>query len=202
MSGTDPEKNPGGRTFSARIVTIVCGVLLGIHLWLRFSNRNTKDGLDAIALGLVVVGLSPWIALIVKTLKFGGIELSFQDVQTQVKRQGAEIEQLKFLISHFLPVWEIEHMRNLLGNKPFYMDLDRLPAGFEGELRHLRYLRFIDNVVPGRGTTETLQGLPRKRDLREDFKVTDAGQRYLKYLEEVQPAEEASEMKSKDRPLT
>ena len=63
MSGTDPEKNPGGRTFSARIVTIVCGVLLGIHLWLRFSNRNTKDGLDAIGLGLVVVGLSPGLHL-------------------------------------------------------------------------------------------------------------------------------------------
>ena len=59
-------------------------------------------------------------------------------------------------------------MRNLLGNKPFYMDLDRLSAGFEGELRHLRYRRFIDNVVPGRGTTETFQGLSRKRDLRED----------------------------------
>ncbi|MBV9198487.1 MAG: hypothetical protein JOY83_01905 [Alphaproteobacteria bacterium] len=183
MSETTGENTAAHRTLPTWIVTLVCALLLATHLWLRLSHGNSGEGLDAIALGLAVVGLSPWIATIIKTLKFGGFEVRFQEwVEEKVEAQGSDIEQLKFLITHFLPFWEIEHLKNLLGEEPFEMDLDHLPRRFEDEVRHLRHLGFLD-TIDGKSTSDWLRSQPRKRDLRRDLKVTEAGKRYLEYRE-------------------
>ena len=54
------------------LISGVCLVLLVIHLTAKVIYGGIKDGLDAVALGLTAVGLSPWIAHILESFKFGG----------------------------------------------------------------------------------------------------------------------------------
>jgi hypothetical protein len=69
----------------------ISALLLVIHMALRIGYGTMKDGLDAVALGLIVIGLSPFIATVIKSLKFGGVEVSFQEVKERVDRQETEI---------------------------------------------------------------------------------------------------------------
>src|SRR4051812_24754760 len=115
MSYTEDSENSS----STWIITAACAVLLCVHVALRFYNKKLADGLDVVALGLAIVALSPWIATIFKSLKFGGMEVQFQQVKSKVAAQGLEIEQLKFLIMNFLPKWELAHMTNLAAPEPF-----------------------------------------------------------------------------------
>jgi hypothetical protein len=183
MSTTTSPREPISQPrFSLLTISAVCAVLLAMHIGLRFYYGLMKEGLDAIALGLAVVGLSPWIASIIKTLKFGGIELSFQEVQARVEKQGADIRQLQFLISNFLPRWELEHLKNLASEKQFIVDLDAVSPAFEAELRHLRSVGFIDHTKFG-GLREFIRGEPRTKNAQDYFKITDAGREYLGYWE-------------------
>ena len=168
--------------FSLLTISAVCAVLLATHIILRFYYGPIKDGLDAVALGLAVVGLSPWIASIIKTLKLGGFEVSFQEVRARVDKQGADIRQLQFLISNFLPRWELEHLRNLANEKPFIVDLNTASPAFEAELRHLRSVGFIDHTQFG-GIGEFIRGEPRTKNAQDYFRITDTGREYLGYWE-------------------
>jgi hypothetical protein len=179
---TSPPEPISQPRFSLLTITAVSAVLLATHIILRFHSGSMKEGLDAIALGLAVVGLSPWIASIIKTLKFGGVELSFQEVQARVEKQGADIRQLQFLISNFLPRWELEHLKNLASEKQFIVDLDAVSPAFEAELRHLRSVGFIDHTKMG-GIGEFIRGEPRTKNVRDYFNITDIGREYLGYWE-------------------
>jgi hypothetical protein len=168
--------------FSLLTISAVCAVLLAMHITVRFWYGSMKDGLDAIALGLTIVGLSPWIASIIKTFKFGGFELSFQEVQARIEKQSADIRQLQFLISNFLPRWELEHLRNLTSEKPFIVDLSKASPAFEAELRHLRSVGFIEHTKFG-GITEFIRGEPRIKNAQDYFHITDTGREYLGHWE-------------------
>jgi hypothetical protein len=167
---------------SLLIISAVCAVLLGMHIVLRFYYGSMKEGLDAIALGLAIVGLSPWIASIIKTFKLGGVEVSFQEVRARVEQQGADIRQLQFLISNFVPRWELEHLRNLADEKAFIVNLDTASPPFEAELRHLRGVGFIRHKKYG-GIGEFMHGEPRTKNLHDYFELTDTGREFLRYWE-------------------
>lgn len=168
-------------------ISVVCGALLVIHLALRFYYGSMKDGLDAVALGLAVVGLSPWIARIITTLKFGGVEVSFvQALQAGLQKQGSEIEQLRFLITKYLPVWELQHLRNLVDESKFEVNLDKTSPQFEGELRHLRSLNFIEHRTDKHGhvtITNFFKQDLRKKDVGEYFKATSDGRKFMEHYE-------------------
>ena len=177
--GIEPQR-PG----ATLVISSVCAVLLVAHVAIRSFFGTIKDGIDPVAFGLALVGLSPWIASILKTLKVGGVELSFQQIEATVKEQGHEIEQLKFLIANFLPHWEFEHLKKLAGNEPFMVDLDHSSAAFEGELRHLRSMNFIRHTSPG-SVAEFLKGQPRTKNVADYFELTDSGKQYLAYREQA-----------------
>jgi hypothetical protein len=167
------------------IISGACAVLLIVHLAIRFWYGTVRDGFDTVALILVIVGLSPWIGHIIETLSFAGVQFKFRQLQDKVKEQGIEIDQLKLLIAHFLPYWEVEHMKNLLKKEPFWIDLDNAPASFESELRHLRWLKLIDPIGGCDGVTDFLMSEPRQKDLCNYFEVTKAGIKYLEYREKA-----------------
>jgi hypothetical protein len=83
------------------IISVVSGLLLVVHLLLRFQYGGLQGGLDAIALGLIVIGLSPWIARVIETLEIGGMNIKF--VQAQLDKQKREIDAISFMLTHFLP---------------------------------------------------------------------------------------------------
>jgi hypothetical protein len=168
------------------VISVVCGVLLVLHLGVRALSGMIKDGLDVIALGLIIVGLSPWLAAIIKSLKLGGFEVSFQEVERTLEEQRGEINQLKFLIAHFLPEWEYQHLVNLASRKPFTVNLDQVPKELENELRHLRALGFIHHK-DGSSISGFIEKGERVKNVSEYFGVTDSGRELLSYRQDETP---------------
>ena len=174
----------------------ISAILLAIHVALRVEYGTMKDGLDAIALGLVVIGLSPFIATVIKSLKFGGVEVSFQEVKERVDRQETEIAKQSRRIDEIYAL--------SMGPKVF-MHLEKLirPGGYREvyvgvalprELGYLENLGFIEF----KGGLEGLDALLRKYDRRNlpnlsDFiAVTPAGMMFYELRMTSLPATKAA----------
>ncbi len=162
------------------VVSFVCGILLVVHLSVKTLFGTIKDRLDIIALGLIVVGLSPWLATIIKSLKVGGVEVNFQEVEKKIDQQGDEIKRLKFLITHLIPEWEYQHLASLASSEPFIVNLDQTPREFESELRHLRAMGFIYHKNKF-SISEFAQKGERVKNVSEYFGLTDSGRELLDY---------------------
>jgi hypothetical protein len=169
------------------VISFVCGVLLVLHLSVRTLYGTIKDGLDVIALGLIVFGLSPWLATIIKSLKLGGVEVNFQEVEKKVEQQGVEIKQLRLLITHFLPEWEYQYLVKLASAEPFIVDLDRASREFGNELRHLRALKFIRHKNTS-SISDFIHKGERTKNVSEYFEVTDGARELLNYRGDTPPA--------------
>jgi hypothetical protein len=85
------------------IISGVCILLFIIHIGLQLRAGDLTK-LDPIAIGIAVIGLSPWIARILSSAKFAGIELRF--LEKKVNEQGNDLETIKFLVAHFLSASE------------------------------------------------------------------------------------------------
>lgn len=175
--------SPGGMPKPPAVVPAVAFFLLAIHLGLRWHYGTLKDGLDAISLGLAITGLSPWIAAVIQSLKFGGVEVYFREVQREVRRQGLELKHTRFLLSRFIPESEVQHLLRLGGTEPFLMPAD---GGLQGEFQHL----FYQGLVKPRSSSQKKGFLPKAppgQDIRDHYEVTDVGREYLALRVEVDP---------------
>jgi hypothetical protein len=159
----------------------VCGALLLLHLALRWHSSKLQEGLDPVALGLALVGLSPWVARVLDSTKLPGFEVKFREIREEVQEQRADIATLKFLIGHFLGRNELELLTKLASDEDYAVDVTVFPGEFQAELRHLRGLGFIDNHE-GKGIRAMYEHDPRttKRDVRAYFKVTESGREFLR----------------------
>jgi hypothetical protein len=178
------------QTNSSWIILAVSGALLCVHLGLRFQNKKMDDGLDAITLGLMALALAPWMATLLSSLKFGGMEIEFKKVEDKVAAQGLEIDQLQFLVKNFLPRWELEHMNNLAAPKPFKVDFSNASPEFEGELRRLRAHKFIEHCSDM--TIGEMFKSREVRDLHHHFRLTQLGREYLKHRETIEARAKAA----------
>jgi hypothetical protein len=163
------------------IVGMAAGVLLCVHLGLRIQHKTIENGLDSVALGLAVIALSPWIAKLLKSLKFGGLQVEFQQVKERVVAQGKEISQLKFLIKNFITHYELGHLIKLSSLKSYTIDFAAISPDCEGELRRLRALKFIEQK--SNTTIGELFRERKTRDLHNYFVLTKEGREYLSHLE-------------------
>jgi hypothetical protein len=157
------------------VIPTVCVVLLAIHISLRWHYGTLNDGLDAITLGLAVTGLSPWIAAVIQSLKIAGVEVSFREVEQEVRRQGLELRHTKFLLSRFIPESELRHLLRLSGSEPFLMGEGH---NFQGELQHL----FYQGLLKPKNSSVTkgfLPKVPPGEDIRDHYEMTDIGRQYL-----------------------
>ena len=112
------------------IVSSVCLLALTLHFFFRFQSDAWRQGIDPVALGLVAVGLSPWIARVIESLKFGGVELRF--VKQQIEQQKQEIDDLKFLFTNFVTGYELHHLQSLPDHIEFTVDVDYYPDNLKG----------------------------------------------------------------------
>ena len=122
-------------------------VLLAVHLYLKARYGDVRDRLDAVSLGLTVVGLSPWIARVLESAKFSGVEFKFRQ---ELDKQRSEIDTLRFLVASLVSMYEMEHLKKLESKAEFTIDKGNYPEDFQREIRHLRDLGLIEHY-PGKG---------------------------------------------------
>jgi Predicted nucleotide-binding protein containing TIR-like domain len=100
-----------------------------------------------------------------------------QAVETEQQRQKSEIDALSFVIAHFLPFFEVEHLDKLKRDEKFPY---RMHPGFEKELRHLWELGFIRKKSDFK-----ILGMPEEGNLDDYFAITEQGQTYLALRDQV-----------------
>jgi hypothetical protein len=158
------------------IISAVCVALFILHIGLQLYWHELKK-LDATALGIALIGLSPWIARILASARFGGWEINF--LKERIDEQGSDLATLKFLVAHFLSASELKWMKLFANKGKFVIHTTRYADEFKSEIRHLRGLGFIDNH-PMTGLRKMYdEGSPGERNVHEYFGITDSGTKYL-----------------------
>jgi hypothetical protein len=157
------------------IISGVCILLFIIHIGLQLRAGDLTK-LDPIAIGIAVIGLSPWIARILSSAKFAGIELRF--LEKKVNEQGNDLETIKFLVAHFLSASELKWLNRFLTSENFIIRTDHFADEFKAEIRHLRGLGFITHY-PDMGLRKMYEGPAGERNVHAHFHITDSGRKYL-----------------------
>jgi hypothetical protein len=157
------------------IISGVCILLFIIHIGLQlWAHELTR--LDPTAIGIALIGLSPWIASILSTAKFAGVELRF--LERKVDEQRSDIDTLKFLVAHFLSASELDWLKKFNNKQTFVIHTNRFADEFKSEIRHLRGLGFV-NHYENMGLRKMYDGAPGERNVHDHFHITDSGIRYL-----------------------
>lgn len=153
-----------------KIPTDLSGVTTAQYYWPRDDN-NYESAVGAAC---------DSIRRAIRDLGFSEEKASkrIQEVAKEQQRQKQEIDALSFLVSHFIPLYEIQHMEKLANGEPFPFSMHE---GFERELRHLSELHFITKNYDFKITE-----MPEKDDLRRFFTLTDHGRMYLQLRQEAQ----------------
>lgn len=176
--------NLRGFPSSAAIIVIASTVLLAVHITLRLNGKGLGEGLDVVTLGISGVALSPFFARFLRSMKIGGVELTF--IEETIKLQGQEIEQLKFVVANFLSAPEATALQKIASNQPFIISIHINRDAFQAELRRLRALGFIE-TLPDCTIAGMYSGEGSERNVQEYFKVTEKGFQYLKMLGSDRP---------------
>jgi hypothetical protein len=174
-----PNHPPGERDNATLFIAGTCGILLILHLSAKIYFGTIKDGVDAVTLGLTAVGLSPWIASVLESFKFGGVEFKF--VQQQLAKQQGDIDALRFLIANFLTFWELHHLTELAAGREFTADMEYWPDNLKAELGRLRSLGFLEPKA-GKGLNRLFSDSGRYKNVHEYLQVTSKGRAYLTLL--------------------
>ena len=160
-------------------ITILALGLLAVLRGLKLETNPTDWG-------LVVIAFLPWLAYVHDSAELpGGWKVKFREMKDEADRQRAEIESMKFLISHFVTDDEAKHLNKIANGDLFpFVRSDETPF-FEQELRRLRSYRLIEGQ-PGKGirTLEKEGG-----DVKSHFRVTSRGRDYLKLRAEMEEGE-------------
>jgi hypothetical protein len=183
-----PQQNEETPTWR-NVLTIGAGSLLVLHLVMKYTSVLAgapwpeSGGLDTTSLVLVVVALLPWMATHLTSAKLpGGVEVAFREVQRRQEINERAILQLRFIVDGFLTRFEYQHLRNIRDNVGY--DSSAIEEAVGSELRRLRALGLMEQVVPTRGVGGfTAHGLGTRR-IGDWFRLTPRGIEYLRMREE------------------
>jgi hypothetical protein len=154
------------------IISVVCLVLLLVHSVIR--------SVDLVALGIVAIGILPWLSELIGSAESGGYKFQFRQIKQEQERLAEELARLLALVPLVVPDCERTYLRKLAAQEPFLADV-RPDSTFRWELSHLLSLRFIDGY-PGKGI-RTLFSQDGQRDVKDHLFITERGREYLHILE-------------------
>lgn len=156
-----------------KIPSDLSGIVLARYDWPR-ADRSHRGAVgsacDSIRQAIRDLGISTAKA-----------QQQIQMVWQEQRQQRKDIDALNFLVSHFLPHWELEHLQRLASDSPFPYDMR---PSFEREIRHLWGINFIEKTSDLR-----IAEMPSSSDLRNFFRVTDHGLAYLTLRHETHAVE-------------
>ncbi len=166
----------------------VCLAALLIHLGylpLKESEQIKKENeqikseqieFDTPALILFFLFLTPWLSIILEKATLpGGLNLEFRNIKEQQYIQSKEIDNLNFLLLHFITDYEKNHLQKLNSSNRFKYEYKPI---FEDELKRLLALELIKRH-PGKGIRSFKKDKRWDNDLKEHFYITDKGKDYL-----------------------
>ena len=115
------------------VLSATCLVLLVAHVAIPAFR------LDAIALGLLITAVVPWLSDLIKSLELPtGFKLEFQELRGEVQQQKRELDDLtQFLFTHFVTDAEFNHLQALDTRRTYPF---QRASYFDAELRRLRAL--------------------------------------------------------------
>lgn len=174
------QEQPSVAALPGAVISGCSLALLTAHVTLRAGGVGLAEGLDPITLGLAALALSPFVARVFRSVKVGGLELTF--IEQSVKAQGEEIDRIKFVLEHLVSEPELAVLAKMSENAPYLVSTAVAANAFKGELRRLRALGFIE-ARPGRSVEGMYLGEGTSRDVHEHFRVTEKGRRFLKMRE-------------------
>ena len=152
-------------------------------LWTQIAAPQLR--LDAVALGLVVLAVLPWLSSIIESAKLpGGWEVKFREVEREQVKQREDLDLvLKFLLENFVSAHELVHLEKLAAGTPFPF---KKSDAFEAELRRLLGLGLIARRR-GKGVRSLLQS---GDDVQNHLEITARGREYLQHRSTLAKAEE------------
>ena len=101
-------------------------------------------------------------------------------LKREQQRQKGEIDGLSFVVSQFLPYWELDHLEKLARGEPLPYDKDKYPD-FESEVRLLKDRK----LIAPRKTGFHVSDLPVRGNLQEFYELSDDGRKFLRLLEQI-----------------
>jgi hypothetical protein len=109
------------------------------------------------------------------------LEQQIQSMLREQKRQREQLDDVSYLLVHFISQYEWQHLRSLAGDGDFPFEMHPI---FEQEIEHLWELHFITKTHEF-----PIHHMPRVGELREYFEISDKGRTYLKLREGYAPDE-------------
>jgi hypothetical protein len=163
-------------TITKIVISLIALVLIAV----RLKWPNTK--VDTVTIGLLVVALLPWIAVLVESAELpGGWKVRFRELKNEQEKQKSDIDSLKFLVGHFVTDAELRHLNKLASNHSFPFVSGPETSFFEKELRRLRSFGLIAGH-PGKGVRSLMK---HGGDVKDHFYITEVGRKYLELRNEL-----------------
>jgi hypothetical protein len=157
------------------LLSVACLGVLVVH----FAWKE----LDAVALGILALGLLPWLSAFLDVAELpGGVKVQFAKVKREQERQAKELAWIKLLVELVVSHYERAHLRNLAAVGPFLANVKK-GSTFEWELRHLISLGLVERQ-PQKGVRSLFEQEGR-RDVKEHLLISKRGIDYLSVFDEA-----------------
>jgi hypothetical protein len=168
-------------------ISVLCLSALLVHLGYVQFEEDRQIKFDSTALILFFLFLIPWFSIFLEKATFpGGLNLEFRRIKEQQNIQREEIDDIKFLLLHFITDFEKIHLGHLNSSNPFRYEFR---PSFEEELIRLLALKLIERH-PGKGIRSAKRDKREDNGLKEHFYITDKGKEYLARIERYGKDEE------------
>jgi hypothetical protein len=167
--------------FRLRVALSTCA-LIAATIHMMFPDRFIPDAITA---GLILLGVLPWLAPLIKSIEvpgLGKLELVVGEVKEKQQLLQEEVNALRFLVSGFVTDWEYTHLERLASDRPcFYERGADEKDRFINEIIRLRDLGLIAKRID-----YALYNIPTSGDLKEYVELTARGRTYLTLREQLQ----------------
>ena len=162
---------------------------MAAKLWAQNAHPSLKFD-DAITIGLVVLAAAPWLAQLLESAKFGGVELTFLRLEREQKFQGNELErqrqelqnsaQLLFgIIQSMVGEDGKEFLKKLAAGEPINYEYSKATEkDYRKMVRQLRLLGFI-MITSNDSVHDIIDDKRGDIALHEHVRLMQAGKDYL-----------------------
>lgn len=175
---TGPRRKIDSAPWPVIVLSILGLIYMGL-ITLGFIGTDRRLGVvEAVLAGAILLANSGLLQRIGSVkVSAEGFEVQIEKLEVRQDLQARQIRALHFLLRNFISEHELWHLWGLKKGKLPY---ESVSPFFKAELRHLRSLGFIEQIR----TDVRISELPAPDDLTNYFIITDAGRRYLEFVEE------------------